>query len=88
MAFRDVEQTCYWGADWHRASGPSIEVINPANETVLASVPSATPTEVNAALVAARAAQPRGRASLLWPVASTYGLWQTSSSVIKHCLQD
>jgi lactaldehyde dehydrogenase/glycolaldehyde dehydrogenase len=46
------------GGSWRPASGDPIDVIDPASEDPVARVPSATPDEVQAALEAARRAQP------------------------------
>jgi lactaldehyde dehydrogenase/glycolaldehyde dehydrogenase len=43
---------------WRPATGPAIDVIDPSNERVLASIASSTATEVEEALTAARRAQP------------------------------
>jgi len=53
-----TETPCYVGGSWRGASGGAIDVLNPADERHLASVPSATPAEAHAALEAARTAQP------------------------------
>jgi lactaldehyde dehydrogenase / glycolaldehyde dehydrogenase len=45
------------GGAWRRSTGDAIPVINPADERVLASVPSATGDEVHQALLAAKSAQ-------------------------------
>lgn len=52
-----VEDSLYIGGTWRQATGEPIDVIDPADERVLASVPSAGGAEVHAALAAARAAQ-------------------------------
>jgi lactaldehyde dehydrogenase / glycolaldehyde dehydrogenase len=51
------ELSLYLGGAWRPARGPAIDVINPADEQVLASVPSATAADVSDALTSARAAQ-------------------------------
>jgi lactaldehyde dehydrogenase/glycolaldehyde dehydrogenase len=51
------ENTLYVGGGWCAASGDPIDVLNPATEETLGSIPSATLTNVEAALAAARAAQ-------------------------------
>ncbi|MCZ4118165.1 aldehyde dehydrogenase family protein [Streptomyces sp. H39-S7] len=49
----------YIGGAWRPAAGhESIEVVNPADEQVIASVPAGTPQDVDAAVRAARAALP------------------------------
>jgi len=48
----------YVDGRWADASGPVLDVINPADESVIASLPSATEQEVEAALAAGRRAQP------------------------------
>jgi lactaldehyde dehydrogenase/glycolaldehyde dehydrogenase len=53
----NTDTPLYIAGDWRAASGPDIEVYDPRDESVLATVPSATPRDVNAALAAARAAQ-------------------------------
>ncbi len=65
------------GGEWRTGSGPRLEVINPATEEVVASVPSATADEVDAAVEAARAAlegpwgrmAARDRGRLIWRLA-------------------
>jgi lactaldehyde dehydrogenase/glycolaldehyde dehydrogenase len=52
-----VEDSLYTGGAWRRPTGDPIDVFDPADEHVLASVPSAVPDEVHGALAAARAAQ-------------------------------
>jgi lactaldehyde dehydrogenase/glycolaldehyde dehydrogenase len=52
-----VEAGLYVDGRWREASGSPHSVINPATESVIAQVPSATPADVGAALDAARAAQ-------------------------------
>jgi lactaldehyde dehydrogenase / glycolaldehyde dehydrogenase len=52
-----VEDSLYISGAWRQATGKPIDVIDPADERVLASVPSAVGAEVHAALAAARAAQ-------------------------------
>ncbi|MBX5441699.1 MAG: aldehyde dehydrogenase family protein [Solirubrobacteraceae bacterium] len=47
----------YVDGAWSDAAGPAVDVLNPADGTVLASIPSATAAEVERALRAARAAQ-------------------------------
>ena len=44
--------------EWSTPTGAGIEVLDPATEDVLADVPSATLGDVEAAIAAARAAQP------------------------------
>src|SRR3984957_8933351 len=51
------ELSLYLGGAWRPARGPAIDVINPADEQVLASVPSAPAADVSDALTSARAAQ-------------------------------
>lgn len=58
MTDRVVAEPLYIGGSWRRAAGAHLDVINPADERVLASVPSATAAEVHAALTAAKEAQP------------------------------
>jgi lactaldehyde dehydrogenase / glycolaldehyde dehydrogenase len=58
MTDRFVAEPLYIGGAWRRAAGAPIEVIDPADEQVLATVPSATAADVHQALTAARAAQP------------------------------
>ncbi|WP_431677434.1 aldehyde dehydrogenase family protein [Kitasatospora sp. KL5] len=49
----------YIGGTWRPAAGPdTIEVINPATERPIATVPAGTPAEVDEAVAAARAAAP------------------------------
>ncbi|WP_181801119.1 aldehyde dehydrogenase family protein [Streptomyces shenzhenensis] len=49
----------YLDGAWRRPSGDEVtEVVNPATEQVIATVPDATPTDVDAAVAAARAALP------------------------------
>jgi lactaldehyde dehydrogenase/glycolaldehyde dehydrogenase len=52
-----AQATIYAAGAWHSASGESLDVIDPAREVSIASVPSATPSEVHDALAAARSAQ-------------------------------
>ncbi len=52
-----VETPLYIDGRWRPATGPAIDVIDPTNERVLASIPSSTDDEVDAALEAARRAQ-------------------------------
>jgi lactaldehyde dehydrogenase/glycolaldehyde dehydrogenase len=49
--------TLYVDNAWDASTGAAVDVFNPADETVLASPPSATEAEVERALLAARAAQ-------------------------------
>ncbi|RBQ18290.1 aldehyde dehydrogenase [Spongiactinospora rosea] len=51
------EAGLYIAGSWRRGGGPAIPVINPATEDVIATVPSATPEEVEEALAAAQRAQ-------------------------------
>src|SRR5665213_392066 len=52
---QDAQQaTIYAGGAWHSAGGDALDVIDPAREVAIASVPSATPSEVHTALEAAR----------------------------------
>jgi len=57
MAPPSVGDSLYIGGTWRQATGDPLDVIDPADERVLASVSSAAATEVHAALAAARAAQ-------------------------------
>ncbi len=52
-----LEETLYIGGTWRRSAGELIDVFDPADERVLASVPSATGAEVQEALSAAKGAQ-------------------------------
>lgn len=51
------QDTIYIHGTWRKGSGESHDVINPATEEVLASIPSATEAEVEEALKSAREAQ-------------------------------
>jgi len=53
----NTDTPLYIAGSWRPASGPEIDVYDPRDESVLATVASATPQEVHAALSAARAAQ-------------------------------
>jgi lactaldehyde dehydrogenase / glycolaldehyde dehydrogenase len=53
----NTDTPIYIAGDWHAAHGPDIEVYDPRDESVLATVASATREDVHAALAAARAAQ-------------------------------
>jgi lactaldehyde dehydrogenase / glycolaldehyde dehydrogenase len=53
----ETAESFYLGGAWRRSTGDAIPVINPADERVLASVPSATADEVHEALLAAKSAQ-------------------------------
>jgi lactaldehyde dehydrogenase/glycolaldehyde dehydrogenase len=53
----ELPGSMYVDGAWRDASGPSIDVLDPATESVTARVPSATPDEVEAALASARRAQ-------------------------------
>jgi lactaldehyde dehydrogenase/glycolaldehyde dehydrogenase len=53
----ETAESFYLGGAWRRSTGEAIPVINPADERVLASVPSATADEVHQALLAAKSAQ-------------------------------
>jgi lactaldehyde dehydrogenase / glycolaldehyde dehydrogenase len=58
LAVTDVaEAGLYVDGRWREAIGSPHSVINPATESTIAQVPSATPEDVSAALAAARAAQ-------------------------------
>ncbi len=57
MSIAGTETPLYIAGSWRTASGPSIGVYDPRNESVLASPASATASEVNDALSAAKAAQ-------------------------------
>jgi lactaldehyde dehydrogenase / glycolaldehyde dehydrogenase len=58
-----AEAGLYVDGRWRGAKGRPHPVVNPATESTIAQVPSATPEDVSAALGAARAAQPEwGRA--------------------------
>jgi lactaldehyde dehydrogenase/glycolaldehyde dehydrogenase len=57
MTDRVVAEPLYIGGAWRRAAGAPLDVIDPATEQVLATVPSATAAEVHEALIAARGAQ-------------------------------
>jgi lactaldehyde dehydrogenase/glycolaldehyde dehydrogenase len=52
-----MAEPLYIGGTWRGAAGVPIDVIDPADEQVLATVPSATATEVHEALITAREAQ-------------------------------
>jgi lactaldehyde dehydrogenase/glycolaldehyde dehydrogenase len=52
-----IAGSLYVDGRWGEATGPSLDVVNPAHEQVLASLASATADEVEAALAAARRAQ-------------------------------
>jgi lactaldehyde dehydrogenase/glycolaldehyde dehydrogenase len=51
------DRSLFIAGTWEEAEGPPIDVVNPATEDRLASVPSASHAQVEAALDAARAAQ-------------------------------
>ncbi|HUO66373.1 MAG TPA: aldehyde dehydrogenase family protein, partial [Gammaproteobacteria bacterium] len=53
----NTDTPLYIEGAWRAASGPEIDVYDPRDESVLATVASATAQEVHAALAAARAAQ-------------------------------
>src|ERR1700684_208052 len=53
----ETAESFYLGGAWRRSTGEAIPVINPADERVLPSVPSATADEVPQALQAAKSAQ-------------------------------
>jgi acyl-CoA reductase-like NAD-dependent aldehyde dehydrogenase len=53
----ETAESFYLGGAWRHSTGDAIPVINPADERVLASVPSATADEVHQALLAAKSAQ-------------------------------
>jgi lactaldehyde dehydrogenase / glycolaldehyde dehydrogenase len=53
-----IDRPLYIGGSWHEASSPDIDVVDPTNEDVIASVPSASAADVGAALHAASEAQP------------------------------
>jgi lactaldehyde dehydrogenase / glycolaldehyde dehydrogenase len=57
MTDRVVAEPLYIGGAWRRATGTPLDVIDPTDEQVLATVPSATAAEVHEALAAAREAQ-------------------------------
>jgi lactaldehyde dehydrogenase / glycolaldehyde dehydrogenase len=52
-----VEESLYTGGVWRPSAGERIDVVDPADEHLLASVPSATSAEVHEALASARHAQ-------------------------------
>jgi lactaldehyde dehydrogenase / glycolaldehyde dehydrogenase len=54
----DVAEPQFIDGAWRRATGPAIDVIDPTNEAVLAALPSSTASDVEAALLAAKRAQP------------------------------
>ncbi len=58
MSATAVDAPLWVGGSWRSATGSPIDVIDPASEDAVASVPSATAEEVEAALEAARRAQP------------------------------
>ena len=53
----DHFETLYIDGRWRKASGPGLDVVNPATEERLGTIPSASEAEVTAALEAARKAQ-------------------------------
>jgi acyl-CoA reductase-like NAD-dependent aldehyde dehydrogenase len=53
----NTDTPLYIAGSWRTASGPDIDVYDPRDESVLATVASATPSDVRAALEAARTAQ-------------------------------
>ncbi len=54
MALPDVDRPLYIDGEWHASDGTeTFDVINPASETVIATLPKATETEIDAALDAA-----------------------------------
>lgn len=57
MSIAQAEVPLYIAGHWQDATGPSIDVYDPRSEHVLASPPSASATDVHAALEAAAAAQ-------------------------------
>ena len=57
MALLEQEKTLFMADGWKTAQGNPADVVNPATETVLASVPSATAEDVENALQGAREAQ-------------------------------
>lgn len=57
VAVAAPERTNFLGGAWQRSEGAPREILDPATERALASVPDATPQEVAAAVAAARAAQ-------------------------------
>jgi lactaldehyde dehydrogenase/glycolaldehyde dehydrogenase len=57
-AIPEVSEPLYIGGTWRAASGEPLDVIDPADEQVLAKVPSATAAETHEALAVARQAQP------------------------------
>ena len=80
---QDAQQaTIYAGGAWHSAGGDALDVIDPAREVAIASVPSATPSEVHTALEAARGAQ-RGWAATS-PIERGALLRKVADVVIAH----
>jgi lactaldehyde dehydrogenase/glycolaldehyde dehydrogenase len=57
MSIATTEATIYSDGEWLLASGEPIAVVNPTDERVLAEVPSATPSEVEAVTEAAQLAE-------------------------------
>src|SRR3954465_6440519 len=57
MSVRELDKPLFVGGSWQSASGDEIDVFDPTSDTVIAAVPSASSSEVNAALGAASSAQ-------------------------------
>lgn len=57
MTNETPDYSSYVRGHWRRASGPDLEVLNPASEEIIARLATATPEEVHEALSAAREAQ-------------------------------
>jgi hypothetical protein len=60
MAVSQVEPSIYVGGQWRQASGDHIDVFDPRDGSVIASVPGADTDEVGAALLAAAPLNPVG----------------------------
>ena len=77
-----IGESCYIGGKFRTASGDGIDVLNPRNEDVLATVVSATAADVAAATAAANEAR-KGWAEVPSTVrGDTCGRWPTSSRLI------
>jgi lactaldehyde dehydrogenase/glycolaldehyde dehydrogenase len=58
MTIPGIDESLFIDGEWRRPTGASIDLFDPTDGGVLASVPSATSGEVHEALLAARRAQP------------------------------